>query len=227
MPYRRCHAHPWCRSHVRHPTPQRECAARNFIRKLDWAIPALFGDWMGDALPKPNNASHCCARASLRCPRLEIRTAWSTFGQHGGCGAGRVTASALVVAAVCCAAALKTVAFKGWIGEGWCAICSKNVSMHPVRSRCNVTVQDERGSTQIDSILISQYGIFVLEVKNYSGWITGRVADSHWRQTHYRRQYEFQNPLRQTTAIPRHWSAYWACPARCFIRSLCLPGTAS
>ena len=37
----------------------------------------------------------------------------------------------------------------------------------------------------------------MLEVKNYSGWITGRVADSHWRQTHYRRQYEFQNPLRQ------------------------------
>lgn len=78
------------------------------------------------------------------------------------------------------AAALKTVAFKGWIGERLVRhLLKKRLHAPSEVSLHNVTVQDERGSTQIDSILISEYGIFVLEVKNYSGWITGRVADSH------------------------------------------------
>lgn len=96
------------------------------------------------------------------------------------------------------AAVLKTAAFKGWMGERLVRhVLKKRLHAPSEVSLHNVTVQDERGSTQIDNILVSEYGIFVLEVKNYSGWITGRVADSHWRQTHYRRQYEFQNPLRQ------------------------------
>ena len=31
----------------------------------------------------------------------------------------------------------------------------------------------EKGSTQIDHIVVSLYGIFVIETKNYKGWITG------------------------------------------------------
>lgn len=29
------------------------------------------------------------------------------------------------------------------------------------------------GSTQIDHIIVSRYGIFVIETKNYKGWIFG------------------------------------------------------
>ena len=37
----------------------------------------------------------------------------------------------------------------------------------------DITLQDEHGSTQIDHVIVSVYGIFVIETKNYSGWIMG------------------------------------------------------
>lgn len=63
----------------------------------------------------------------------------------------------------------------------------------------NCTLPDEsNGTTQIDHVILSPYGIFVLETKDYQGWIFGLEYDKTWRQTFSRyKQYEFQNPIRQ------------------------------
>ena len=61
----------------------------------------------------------------------------------------------------------------------------------------NVTLPTEDGTTQIDHIILSEYGIFVLETKNYRGWITGTAKSAKWKQTIYKVKNEFQNPLRQ------------------------------
>lgn len=37
----------------------------------------------------------------------------------------------------------------------------------------NVTLPAESGTTQIDHIIVSKYGIFVVETKNMKGWIFG------------------------------------------------------
>src|ERR1043165_550074 len=37
----------------------------------------------------------------------------------------------------------------------------------------NVTLETEDGTTQIDHILITETGIFVIETKHYQGWIYG------------------------------------------------------
>lgn len=37
---------------------------------------------------------------------------------------------------------------------------------------------DGQGSTQIDHVVISPFGIFVIETKNYKGWITVFTASS-------------------------------------------------
>lgn len=37
----------------------------------------------------------------------------------------------------------------------------------------NVTLPTEDGSTQIDHIIVSIYGVFVVETKNMKGWIFG------------------------------------------------------
>lgn len=37
----------------------------------------------------------------------------------------------------------------------------------------DVLLPTKRGTTQIDHLVISQYGIFVIETKNYKGWISG------------------------------------------------------
>jgi restriction system protein len=61
----------------------------------------------------------------------------------------------------------------------------------------DVTLPTEEGSTQIDHVVISLFGIFVVETKNMSGWIFGSAKNSKWAQTFHRRKFTFQNPLRQ------------------------------
>lgn len=54
------------------------------------------------------------------------------------------------------------------------------------------------GSTQIDHVIVSVYGIFVIETKNYKGWIFGNEKQRQWTQAFPNgRKYKFQNPLRQ------------------------------
>jgi hypothetical protein len=61
----------------------------------------------------------------------------------------------------------------------------------------NVTVPVAEGTTQIDHILVSRYGIFVLETKHYTGWIFGEANSSQWMQVIYKKKSQFQNPLHQ------------------------------
>lgn len=56
---------------------------------------------------------------------------------------------------------------------------------------------DLTGTTQIDHILLSPYGIFVIETKNYKGWIFGQAHQKKWTQKIYKNRYKFQNPLHQ------------------------------
>ncbi len=57
-------------------------------------------------------------------------------------------------------------------------------------------------TTQIDHIVVSEFGIFVLETKNYSGWIFGDAKRREWVQTlprgrHRAKKSRFQNPIHQ------------------------------
>jgi restriction system protein len=61
----------------------------------------------------------------------------------------------------------------------------------------NVTLNTEYGTMQIDHIIVSIYGVFVIETKNMSGWIFGGAHQKTWTQKIYRRIYKFQNPLHQ------------------------------
>lgn len=55
----------------------------------------------------------------------------------------------------------------------------------------------DRGTTQIDHVIISVFGIFVIETKNMTGWIFGSEKQDTWTQTFRKSKYSFQNPLRQ------------------------------
>ena len=61
----------------------------------------------------------------------------------------------------------------------------------------DVTIPTEDGTTQIDHILISKYGVFVIETKNLKGWIFGSPTQKKWTQKIYRHTNSFQNPLHQ------------------------------
>ncbi len=61
----------------------------------------------------------------------------------------------------------------------------------------NVTLPTEDGTTQIDHIVVSEYGIFVIETKNMRGWIFGDEKQKTWTQKIYKYTNKFQNPLHQ------------------------------
>jgi len=61
----------------------------------------------------------------------------------------------------------------------------------------DVTFPYKEGTTQIDHILISKYGVFIIETKNYTGWIFGGINQKQWTQKIYRETYRFQNPIHQ------------------------------
>ena len=61
----------------------------------------------------------------------------------------------------------------------------------------NVTLPTEDGTTQIDHIIVSAYGIFVVETKNIKGWIFGNLNQRTWTQKIYNHSNKFQNPLHQ------------------------------
>jgi hypothetical protein len=57
----------------------------------------------------------------------------------------------------------------------------------------HVTIPFRKGTTQIDHIVLSRYGIFVIETKYLSGRIEGGVEDNLWTT----QRYLFQNPINQ------------------------------
>jgi restriction system protein len=64
--------------------------------------------------------------------------------------------------------------FKGWVGEMQGALAAKiRLDSQVYRSINNVTIPTANGTTRIDHVIVSRYGIFVVETKNIKGWIYG------------------------------------------------------
>ncbi len=61
----------------------------------------------------------------------------------------------------------------------------------------NVLFRNGRRTVQVDHIVVSRYGIFVIETKNYSGWILGGENAEYWTKNMYGTKYRFYNPIRQ------------------------------
>ena len=62
----------------------------------------------------------------------------------------------------------------------------------------NVTLPTADGTTQIDHVFVSVFGVFVVETKSMGGCIFGRKWDREWTQVFPGAgKYRFQNPLRQ------------------------------
>ena len=71
------------------------------------------------------------------------------------------------------------------------------------------------GTTQIDFVLVSAFGLFIVEAKNYTGWVFGSAEQPRWTVSlPGGRKFQFQNPTRQNfkhvcvlsekTGVPRN-----------------------
>ncbi len=89
---------------------------------------------------------------------------------------------------------------KGKIGEN---VISQKLTQLPIEKYIvfnDLLINTSYGTTQIDHVVLSEYGIFVIETKNYTGWILGGENSEEWTKNVYGNKYSFHNPLKQNYA---------------------------
>ncbi|RTE08595.1 NERD domain-containing protein [Paenibacillus whitsoniae] len=93
---------------------------------------------------------------------------------------------------------LKSPKFKGFLGEKFVSYRLNKLDNSKYFILNDITVPSVKGkTTQIDHIVISEYGVFVIETKNYNGWILGDERSEYWTQVIYKRKEKLYNPIRQ------------------------------
>lgn len=116
-------------------------------------------------------------------------------------------------------------ALKGWLGEAALTVAKKIVLDGDVyRDLNNVTIPTSNGTTQIDHIIVSRYGIFVIETKNMEGWIFGDAKQPQWTQSLYGKKFRFQNPLHQNYRHTKALEEFLGLPATHFHSVVCFVG---
>lgn len=95
----------------------------------------------------------------------------------------------------------KTYINKGFWGE-YQIFATLEKLAKPQHILTNLYISRKDGTTtEIDLVCLTSYGIFVIESKNYSGWIFGNEKQKHWTQTFENKQkFRFFNPIWQNTA---------------------------
>lgn len=107
----------------------------------------------------------------------------------------------LVIPLLLLKALLQNPKVKGRIGErGVRSVIGKDLDEETYIEFHDLIIPSRSGTTQIDHIYVSVFGIFVIETKNYTGWIFGSEKQSKWTQVVYKQKHYFQNPLRQNYA---------------------------
>ncbi|MCJ8314464.1 MAG: NERD domain-containing protein [Pseudomonadales bacterium] len=101
-------------------------------------------------------------------------------------------------------ATIKSAWFKGKLGEFKVNLLLKlflNKTQYHLIKNVTLPTYDESGqntgTTQIDHIVVSGFGVFVIETKYFKGWIFGSEFQKKWTQQIYRHKSSFQNPLLQ------------------------------
>ena len=112
---------------------------------------------------------------------------------------------------------------KGWFGEKMTGVAISIALDETIyRSSHDVIIKSNAGTTQINHVIISTYGIFVIETKNKKGWIFGSKGDAKWTQClRGGKKYTFQNPLRQNYRHTKSISKFLDLP-HCYMHSIVL-----
>ncbi|WP_425080370.1 NERD domain-containing protein [Ruegeria arenilitoris] len=93
---------------------------------------------------------------------------------------------------------LRSPWLKGKSGEFWVKLSlRRNLDESGYQILNDLTLPIRGGTTQIDHVIVSRYGIFVVETKNLSGWIFGGANQKTWTQTFRRKKFKMQNPTHQ------------------------------
>lgn len=72
----------------------------------------------------------------------------------------------------------------GKAGEQRAADIISSVLKSDDRFFTNVQISYENRPTELDNVIVNRYGVFIIEVKNYKGTLTGNEDDFEWTKFH-------------------------------------------
>ena len=91
---------------------------------------------------------------------------------------------------------VKSPAFRGLVEESDVnRSISKNLNKNEYHLINDISMPTLSGATQIDHLIVSPYGIFVVDTKYMKGWIFGGEHEKDWVQSTSSGKFKFQNPL--------------------------------
>lgn len=85
----------------------------------------------------------------------------------------------------------------GFFGELWCKQEISKLPKDKYKIINNLFININNTTHQIDHVVVSIYGIFVIETKQYNGYITGSKYDYKWIRHIGKKKIEYTNPIRQ------------------------------
>ena len=72
----------------------------------------------------------------------------------------------------------------GRIGEQRASDMIRSVLRADDRLFTNVNISFDGRRTELDNVVVNKYGVFIIEVKNYTGWLSGTEEDYEWIKYH-------------------------------------------
>ena len=85
----------------------------------------------------------------------------------------------------------------GWFGEHWTKQALNKLPKDKYKILNDIFISTNSGTHQIDYVIVSKYGIFSIETKQYNGYITGNKYDKNWVRHAGNKKYYYTNPIRQ------------------------------
>ena len=85
----------------------------------------------------------------------------------------------------------------GWFGEYWTKQALNKLPKDKYKILNDIFISTDSGTHQIDHIIVSKYGVFSIETKQYNGYITGNKYDKNWVRHAGNKKYYYTNPIRQ------------------------------
>ena len=94
-------------------------------------------------------------------------------------------------------------AIKGQRGEARVRWILSSLPAHNFIALHDLLFETDKGTTQIDHVVVSRFGIFVIETKNYKGLLVGDEDDTHLSYYLGQQKYDVYNPLKQNSSHVR------------------------
>lgn len=116
--------------------------------------------------------------------------------------------------------------FRGFMGEFWVKLELKKLPKNKYVILNDIMIRDEMGTHQIDHIVLSKFGIFVIEMKNYYGLIKGNEYDNKWCQYLGKNKNYFLNPIHQNYGHIKSLSKLLNIDKKYFISIICFSNQA-